>query len=136
MCELWVPMLPIHVMPPGPQLDARLTLALPGPKGMRLCVIMSPSSGYFPVSPLFLNNPLLVSLPVFKGDSVSRSSGRCWLGGAVLGRVRQRRGESGRLWRVGKVLPQITIHLLPAREEKEAEKPEHLERGEEGRCFK
>lgn len=57
MCILWVAMLLIHFMPPGPQLDAWLALALPSPKGMFLCVIMSPSSGYFPVSPLSLKQP-------------------------------------------------------------------------------
>lgn len=40
-----------------PTAGCLLTLALPDPKGMCFCVIMSPSSGYFPVSPLFLKQP-------------------------------------------------------------------------------
>lgn len=59
MCELWVPMLASSCYASRPTAGCLATLALPGPKGMRLCVIMSPSSGYFPVSPLFLKQPTL-----------------------------------------------------------------------------
>ena len=59
MCILWVDVLLIHFMPPGPELAGWLGLALRGPKGMCLCVIMSPSSGYFPASSLSLKQPTL-----------------------------------------------------------------------------
>lgn len=49
----------IHFIPLGPQLGAWLALALLNPKGMCLCVIVSPSSGYFPVSPLSVKQPTL-----------------------------------------------------------------------------
>lgn len=56
---------------------------------------------------------------------------QCW--GKSLAKS-EARGAGSEEW--GKVLLQIMISLLLAREKEEAEKQEQLERGEEGSCFK
>lgn len=75
---------------------------LAGPKGMCLCVIMSPSSGYFPVSPLFLKQPTVgVSVSLQRRAEAQGDvgmEGQCWEKTLAKGRARVAGSEEWGKW--------------------------------------